>query len=281
MAERNKWSDEEAIAHLKEYYDGYHFSMENMADIYNPFSLVRALADGRISNYWVSSGATFMLTKFVDNMELRIKDFDNTYISTAILESSDVTGGAELFLYQSGYLTIKSFDKGSYRLGIPNQEVRQALYDVVIPALTMRQQDDVKTAQGRLFHFMNNCEVDNAMQTLKALIADVPYSNKKLECMDMEERYRFIISSIFYAIGLKTEVKHMMAKGRIDMVVWAWDSTYVIELKLTKNGGLQAAEQQIRDNLYAEPFKAEGREVIPLAIELDDMGKGLIGWMRL
>lgn len=96
--------------------------------------------------------------------------------------------------------------------------------------------------------------------------------------MDMEERYRFIISSIFYAIGLRTEVERMMAKGRIDMVVWAWDTIYVIELKLQKNGGLAAAEQQIRQNLYAQPFEAESRQVVPLAIELDDEGKGILRW---
>lgn len=116
------------------------------------------------------------------------------------------------------------------------------------------------------------------MQTLKSLIADVPYSNKKLGSMDMEERYRFVISGVFYAIGLHTEVEHITAKGRVDMTVWAWDSIYVIELKLTKNGGIAAAEQQIRDNLYAEPFQSDGKTVVPLAIELDDMGKGMVSW---
>lgn len=128
---------------------------------------------------------------------------------------------------------------------------------------------------------MNNAQLSDAMKTLKALIADVPYSNKKLASMDMEERYRFIISSIFYAIGLRVEVEHMMSKGRIDLVVWTSHYVYVIELKLTKNGGLQAASKQIRDNLYVEPFKAENKEVVALAIELDDQGKGLVSYCRI
>lgn len=84
---------------------------------------------------------------------------------------------------------------------------------------------------------MNNAQLSDVMKTLKALIADVPYSNKKLASMDMEERYRFIISSIFYAIGLRVEVEHMMSKGRIDLVVWTSHYVYVIELKLTKKEG--------------------------------------------
>lgn len=70
----------------------------------------------------------------------------------------------------------------------------------------------------------------------------------------------------------------MMAKGRIDILTKTLRAIYVIELKLQKNGGLDAAAQQIRTNLYAEPFKADGRQVIPLAIELDDEGKGLLEW---
>ena len=43
-------------------------------------------------------------------MELRLGQFDPCPILRQIIETSDVTGGgAELFLYQSGYLTIKDY----------------------------------------------------------------------------------------------------------------------------------------------------------------------------
>jgi len=58
----------------------------------------------------------------------------------------DVTGGGpELFLYQSGYLTIKASDEFGYDLGIPNEEVRQALNQMVLPALTLRKQGDIRS----------------------------------------------------------------------------------------------------------------------------------------
>lgn len=119
---------------------------------------------------------------------------------------------------------------------------------------------------------------DDAKRTLRSLIADVPYSNKKLASMDMEERYRLIISTILNAIGLRVEVERMLATGRIDMVVWLSRYIYVIELKLSNNGGMAAAEQQIRDCGYAEPFKGDKRKVVGLAIELDSDGKGLVDW---
>ena len=87
---------------------------------FNPFSLINALADSDLRNYWASSGATSLLPKFVDDMEIRLKDFDNCALLSTIIETSDVTGGGpELFLYQSGYLTIKGYMNGTYLLGIP------------------------------------------------------------------------------------------------------------------------------------------------------------------
>lgn len=282
LGEVNGWEYEEAHQRLKEYYDGYHFSRNKMTDIYNPYSLVNALKNKEISNYWAGSGATTLLPKFVDDMELRMADFSHCSIMKNTIELSDVTeGGAELFLYQSGYLTLKGADGEVCFLGFPNAEVKQALYDIVLPTLTMKRANEVKLMQANLYTYMNHADLEKGMQTLKALIADVPYSNKKMKSMNMEERYRLVISTIFNAIGFNVEVERMLSTGRIDAIVTTPKFIYVLELKLTNNGGVDAAAQQIIDNRYLEPFKADKRKVIGLAIELDEQGKGLIDWKRV
>ena len=282
LAEYENWTFDEAVAKLTAYYDGYHFSRRNMVDVFNPFSLINALADSDLKNYWASSGATSLLPKFVDDMEIRLKDFDHSALLDTIIETSDVTGGgAELFLYQSGYLTIKGYINGTYLLGIPNFEVRQALNEIVLPTLAMRKNNDLQSTQAFLNVHLSLGNLPEAMKCLKALIADVPYSNKKLASMDMEERYRLIMSTIFYAIGCRVEVEKMIATGRIDMVVENTNFIYVLELKLSNNGGVDAATEQMKAKQYAEPFKADKRKVIALAIELDDMGKGLVDWKEV
>ena len=282
LAEYEGWTFDEAVAQLTAYYDGYHFSRRNMVDVFNPFSLINALSDSDLKNYWASSGATSMLPKFVDNMELKLRNFDPCTILRQTIETSDVTGGgAELFLYQSGYLTIKGYQMGVYILGFPNSEVRQALYETVLPALTLRGNSDIQSIQSDLLLAIQLGNLPEAMKCLKALIADVPYSNKKLASMDMEERYRLIMSTIFNAIGCRVEVEKMIATGRIDMVVETTQYIYVLELKLSDNGGVDAAAEQIRAKQYAEPFKADKRKVIALAIELDDRGKGLVDWKEV
>ena len=282
LAEYEDWTFNEAVAKLTAYYDGYHFSHDNMVDVFNPFSLINALADSKLRNYWASSGATSLLPKFVDDMEIRLKDFDHSALLDTIIETSDVTGGgSELFLYQSGYLTIKGYINGTYLLGIPNFEVRQALNEIVLPTLAMRKNNDLQSTQAFLNVHLSLGNLPEAMKCLKALIADVPYSNKKLASMDMEERYRLIMSTIFYAIGCRVEVEKMIATGRIDMVVENTNFIYVLELKLSNNGGVDAATEQMKAKQYAEPFKADKRKVIALAIELDDMGKGLVDWKEV
>lgn len=143
MGEQNGWSTDETIEQLQAYYDGYHFSRKNMVDVFNPFSLIHALSDNELRNYWAASGATSLLPKFVDDLDIRLKDFENCALISSVIETSDVTGGGpELFLYQSGYLTIKGYMSGTYLLGIPNHEVRQALNEIVLPTLAMRKTND-------------------------------------------------------------------------------------------------------------------------------------------
>ncbi len=81
-----------------------------MVDVFNPFSLINALDQGSIKNFWAASGATPLLPKFVNDMEIRLDSFENCPIDSDTINTSDVTGGgAELFLYQTGYLTIKGY----------------------------------------------------------------------------------------------------------------------------------------------------------------------------
>ena len=53
MGEQNGWSTDETIEQLQAYYDGYHFSRKNMVDVFNPFSLINALSDNELRNYWL------------------------------------------------------------------------------------------------------------------------------------------------------------------------------------------------------------------------------------
>lgn len=282
FAEKLGCTEDEMLSQLRKHYDGYHFSRRNMTGVYNPYCLINALAERDLSNYWIASGATKLLAKFVDDIDINIEKLDDCWLDRMTMEAFDVScGSTELFLYQTGYLTIKGFEDEMYNLGFPNTEVRTALCKFVLPALAMRSGSGYESTQISLRRSLGRGDVSEAMKCVKALIADVPYSNKRLASMNMEERYRLIVSTILNAVGLRVQVERMLGTGRIDIVAWAQRFTYVFELKLSNAGGLAAAEKQIRQRMYAEPFQAEGKPVIALAVELDEEGKGLTKWSQI
>ena len=243
--------------------------------------------DGTWELFWKNSGYSYFFCWLFFGVVtaalcvIQIVRTEKFGYSEKVYRFADEIPYAELFLYQSGYLTIKGYVEGIYLLGIPNNEVRKALYKIVLPALTLKSNAQVVSTQNMLQYSLKMGDLSEAMECLKALIADVPYSNKKLASMDMEERYRLILSTIFNAIGCRVQVEKMIATGRIDMVVETSTIIYVLELKLSNNGGVDAAAEQIKAKQYAEPFKADKRKITALAIELDDLGKGLVAWKAI
>ena len=298
LADANGLTKNEAYSKLKQNYDGYHFSEDNMADIYNPFSLLNALSCKKFVNFWASSGASSLLPKFVPNFNAEITRFDSHYrVLRTELETSDITSGkSALFLYQSGYLTIEGSDEYSYSLGFPNSEVREALYQMVLPALSTLQYEDVSSMQLDLRDALIAGDIEQMFVLLKAQVADIPYSNIKYaeRVLHIEERYRMIITIILRALGFHVEVERMQAVGRPDIVAYVKQKVYIFELKLQNNGGAKAAAEQIRDRHYCDPFLAgtypmpdrvfpypTNPQVFALGIGMDDEGKGLIDYEQV
>ncbi len=142
-----------------------------MVDIYNPLSLINALNSKNLANFWAASGATSRLPKFITNAELSLGDFEIIAVFCAnILETSDVTGGEPaLFLYQLGYLTIKDSDEFGYVLGFPNEEVKQALYETVLPALTMREMGRHPVVAGQSVYAVGHWAVAGGYEVIEVI----------------------------------------------------------------------------------------------------------------
>jgi len=127
LSERRKISYNEAVAKLKQLYDGYHFAKES-ADIYNPFSLLNTFDNLDLAYYWFQTGTPTFLAKALRNQNYDIRELeDNVYISANDIMNYRIEyQNLVPLLYQSGYLTIKSYeeDEDAYVLGFPNEEVK-------------------------------------------------------------------------------------------------------------------------------------------------------------
>ena len=135
MGEALNMTYEECLKELTQFYDGYHFS-ENSEDIFNPFSLIKALNAGKIASYWFGSGTPSFLLKLLDKYHVNLSTLESqeTVLSSFDQSTEEMTDALPL-LYQSGYLTIKKYEPmfQEYTLGIPNKEVRDGLLNSLIP----------------------------------------------------------------------------------------------------------------------------------------------------
>ena len=274
-------SVENVMERMKYAYDGYHFS-RSMVDVYNPFSVFNALVNLRLNSYWIASGSNEMLLKILRKFIADVPKLDGCLVDSDYLEMSDVNMvDPKIFLYQSGYLTIKEVRGESYVLGYPNREVKKAMFDMVLPVMLKKESGQVNSAIQNLKMAMMTDDVDQAMLCLKQLVAGTPYSVQKKEKFVFEEHFRFIVKNLFYICGFEVHEEVEMASGRIDLTVETPDSIYVLELKMDDNGGVTAASSQISDRHYADAFVASKKKVFCLALEFSKESRGLRKWVEV
>lgn len=138
LATAQSMTYEETSAELKRRYDGYHFT-EDSIGIYNPFSLLNTLAKKKFGDYWFETGTPSYLVELLKRTDYNLYDMAHTETNADVLNSIDAASYNPIpVIYQSGYLTIKAYDKefGIYQLGFPNQEVEEGFVRYLMPFYT-------------------------------------------------------------------------------------------------------------------------------------------------
>ena len=259
---------------LKERYDGYHFT-KNSPEIYNPFSLLKAFQQREVANYWFESGTPTFLIHQMQHFKTDIMSLDRMEVpASAFDQPTENMKSALPLLYQSGYLTIKDYDRDveAYTLSIPNQEVRIGYVKGLLPTYTGLDDADVQIGfAAKFWRALKRGDIEQAMQEMKAYLASIPYVEgfkKKLEEVSAAEGfYEYTMYLIFSMLNVYARTQVKVAGGRIDMVVWMPDTAYVFELKV--NGTAEEALQQINDKGYAFPYKTEGRKVVKVGVKFN------------
>ena len=267
--------DVEVIADkLKTRYDGYHFS-EKSPDIYNPYSLLSAFANKRIANYWFETGTPTFLIRLMQQFKFNLTKMDDIEATDySINRPTEAMTTMIPLLYQTGYLTIKDYDRESeiYTLSIPNQEVRIGYTDGLLPAYTGLEGEDVQAGFAlKFWRALKQGDVEKAMEEMKTYLAGVPYvdgfKQKLADAAAKEAFYEYTMYLIFSMLNVYARTQVRCAGGRIDMVVWMPQTTYVFEFKV--NGTAQEALAQIDDCGYAIPYQTDGRSVVKIGVKFN------------
>ena len=271
LAEEYEVSPQEMREMLRETYDGYRFAGKS-PDIYNPFSLMKAFNELELRNFWFESGTPSYLLQQMRRYRTDISKIDGIVVSSdAFDQPTENMMDALPLLYQSGYLTIKSYDRlmQEYTLGIPNKEVRVGFTEGLLPTVAGLRGSDVQMGfAARFWKALRANDTDLALRELQAYLEELPYVEgfkKKLEEVAKAEGfYEWSFYLIFSMLNVYVQTQVKCARGRADMVVFMPDAIYVMELKL--NGTAQDALDQIEDKGYAKRYATDPRRVVKVGI---------------
>ena len=258
---------EGTLTELKRMYDGYHFS-KRMTDIYNPFSMIKALDSGEIEKYWFDSATPSALFSMLRQMPpFELSDIDGRRCpDTAFDQPFDSFQAPLPALYQSGYLTIKGYQpsRQMFTLGFPNQEVRTGFADSLYQIVSDTRPDD----SGRnvfldaYYDFRDTGDLAAFIEALKTFFAGLPYQWEKDN--RNEHYYHSLLYTLLTAFGADIRAEEPTAKGQSDLVLLMPKGIYIMEIKYDDTA--QKALEQIDLKGYAEKYKLDGRPITKVGI---------------
>lgn len=166
-------------------------------------------------------------------------------------------------LYQSGYVTIKDYDTllELYTLDFPNREIRMGLYDSLLANYMDADADEGRVVIAHMSAFINNGDIDGALQLLRTFLETVPYCDNTL----YEGHYQQMLYLVFALLtNYHIFVEQRTAKGRTDITIETKSHIFILELKFDKTA--EEALAQINKNRYAEAFALKGKTIVKVGI---------------
>lgn len=264
LAETNKLSYEQCINKLRTMYDGYHF-LENVEGMYNPFSVLSTLKNGKFGSYWFETGTPTYLATLLQRHNYGLEDMAHAEVDEDVLNSVDSESTNPIpVIYQSGYLTIKDYDErfNLYRLGFPNKEVEDGFVKFLVPFYL---KSNKPTSAFDIRNYVSDIErgnVDQFILRIRSLFADTPYELIK----DLENHYQNQVWLLHKLLGMYVQAEYHTSDGRIDMVLQTPKFCYVIEFKF--DGSAQEAMEQISNKDYTLPFALSGQKIIRIGMNI-------------
>ena len=274
FASYNQTTRDEAIRGLKQQYDGYHFTWPS-PDLFNPYSLLNAFQDHDLTNYWFGSGTPTYLIEMMRKFNVVPSHIrKNRALASAFDAPTERMKTILPFLYQSGYITIKDYNRntGIYTLDIPNIEIRVGLMESLLPNYVAEHADDGGTMIGDMYEALLGDDLDEMLRLLQAYLLTVPYCNNA----NSEGHYQQMLYVIFSLLGRYMDVEVRTPTGCVDMVLRTQKMLYLFELKQNKSA--QTAMNQIDLKDYASKFARCGLPVTKVGINFDAERHTISDW---
>lgn len=272
-----KWgcSTGEAYNKLKRNYDGYHFS-PSLLDVYNPWSVLNALEAKAIDSYWnATGGGASFIYNLLEAGRISLSNLDNARVRLETLKGSQIEiNDAIPVLYQSGYLTIKSYDPELFSavLKYPNFEVESGFLNGLLPTYSGMDSSESIFAVDGFVDDVKKGNVDAFLERMQAFFEDFPYENS----LRTEKQFQNIMYCVMRMMGLQTKVEQHSARGSADMVIQTKDYVYIMEFKVDKSP--EVALRQIDEKGYSLPFARDTRKIFRVGVEFSLQARNITAW---
>lgn len=281
MATRLEYTVDEMKAVLKKQYDGYHFS-NVLLDVYNPFSVINAFNKNRIDSYWYKSGTPTYLVKLLEGHKVNMQKLTSrTYESQYFVDYRADAEEPLAMLYQSGYLTIKGYDKryGEYTLDYPNVEVAKGFVTLMANSYLKKAESEASYWIVNLDRMLRRGALDDIREAFTAFLASIPYeANKDERAKDFETHFQYTFYIIFRLLSCYTTlIEKQNSKGRADIIVESDNDVYIFEFKL--DGTAEEALKQIEEKQYALPYLNDKRSVHKIGVNISSLTRTVDGWL--
>ena len=274
VAENNELTIEETCEKLRKRYDGYHFHQKSEG-IYNPFSLLNTFAKGEFGSYWFETGTPTFLVQLLQRDKFYLPDLTEQQVTADFLNSIDSIDESPIpIIYQSGYLTIKGYDKEFqiYTLGFPNEEVEEGFTNFIMPYYMNTGSEGGPMFIRNFVMALRLGKPEAFMKRMQVLFADSDYKIVG----DAELYFQNAFFVVTKLLGFYVDVERTISDGRIDMVAKTKDYIYIFELKYDKDA--HAALQQIEDKGYDKPFAADKRKLIKVGVNFSRQHRCIDDW---
>ena len=274
MAEGKGWDKEKTLWELKNKYDGYHFTWPS-PDVYNPFSLLLAFSKKKLDNYWFESGTPTFLIEMLRQFNVMPSMLKPTKaVSEAFNRPTENMTSVIPLLYQSGYFTIKDYNEISdlYVLDIPNKEIRVGLMESLLPNYVMARADDGNVVVADMCEALFENDLETFFTLLRDFLLSIPYC----ENTHYEGHYQQMLYVILSLLGRYVDVEVRTNKGRIDLVMQAAGTLYLMELKVGQSA--ETALQQIDLKQYPERFALSGLPIVRVGLNFDMETRTIADW---
>ena len=269
LADSNGYSYDEMRDVLRRQFDGYHFG-SRLKGVYNPFSILNTFFKMEIRDYWFKTGTPTYLVRLLQDNHENLNDLTGKYYDES--EFVDYRADREMplpMIYQSGYLTIKDYDREmrTYLLDFPNDEVKKGFVTMTANSYLAAREDTGSWVRSAVIALKRG-ELDRFRTLLTSFLASIPYTARRKENETERERYFTYTLYLIFRIAscYITYIEKVQSYGRLDCCVETAKHVYIFEFKL--DGSAEAALQQIEDRGYATEYISSGKTICLIGVNI-------------